>query len=206
MSLALTAATGGALLMYYNHLMEQKLNKNAVAHEAAVGKPMIGGPFELTDQEGRPFSDADLRGRWSLLYFGFTFCPDICPDELEKMAEAVDAVEKGSGGRVQPVFISLDPERDTVPQVARYVKEFHPRLIGLTGPKAKTDAAAKAYRVYHMKTDESEDYLVDHSIIMYLVNPEGDFVQFFGKNVDAAGLAKAIQGHMASWKPKPAEA
>ena len=76
---------------------------DAVAHEAAVGKPMIGGPFELIDQEGRPFSDRDLRGRWSLLYFGFTFCPDICPDELEKMAEAVDAV----GERIRDMAVGL---------------------------------------------------------------------------------------------------
>jgi len=132
LSLALTAATGGGLLWYYNHMMQEKLQQAVIKQESA-GKPRIGGPFQLVDQNGNAFSDRDLVGKWALLYFGFTFCPDICPDELDKMVAAIDSIEKGCGEAVQPVFISLDPARDTVPQMRRYCAEFHPRLIGLTG-------------------------------------------------------------------------
>lgn len=201
LSLGITAATGAALLWYYNYLMTEKLHK-AQVQETSVGKTMVGGPFNLTDHRGKPFTERDLEGRWSLLYFGFTFCPDICPDELEKLSEAVDSIEKDSGVAVQPVFITLDPERDSVPQVAEYIAEFHPRLVGLTGSIEEVNAAAKAYRVYHMKTEETEDYLVDHSIIMYLLDPAGQFVQYFGKNYDAAALSKGVQAQIADWKPE----
>lgn len=200
LSLGITMATGAALLWYYNSLMTQKLHK-AEVQQQSVGKTMVGGPFSLIDHHGKPFTDRDLAGNWSMLYFGFTFCPDICPDELEKLTEAVDSIEKSIGVAVRPVFITLDPDRDTVPQVAEYIKEFHPRLIGLTGSTEQVNAAAKAYRVYHTKTDETEDYLVDHSIIMYLLDPTGQFVQFFGKNFDAAALSKAVQSQISEWKP-----
>lgn len=128
-----------------------------------------------------------------MLYFGFTHCPDICPDELVKLAAAIDDVEKRTGKQVQPVFISIDPERDSVEKVNEYVKGFHPRLRGLTGPVEKVKEAAKAYRVYYTKTnDDPDDYLVDHSIIMYLLDPEGQFMAFYGKNLDKAELADRI--------------
>ena len=139
-----------------------------------AGKAAIGGPFELVDQSGKSFTDKDLLGKFALIYFGFTYCPDICPDELEKMSAAIDEVgmhpcpppsqsrdiqyawsqplssltatfcyaEKQTGLQVQPVFISIDPERDSVKQVSSYVSEFHPRLIGLTGPLDKVRCCA----------------------------------------------------------------
>ena len=134
---------------------------------------------------------------------------------------------KESSAAIQPVFISVDPERDSVSQVRTYIKESHPRLIGLTGSAEQVSplrawtrpssrrvstqqtrqpgcllqvkAAAKAYRVYYTKSSEEEDYLVDHSIIMYLINPDGEFVTFYGKNFDAPMLAQSLQGHLASW-------
>lgn len=167
----------------------------------SAGAAAIGGPFELVDQDGRPFTDKNLRGNFALLYFGFTHCPDICPDELLKIADVVDAVEKRTGLPLQPVFISIDPERDNVKQVQRYVKEFHPKLIGLTGSKEACAAAARAYRVYYTKADDTgDDYLVDHSIITYLINPDGDFVTFFGKNTDAEGAATLISNHITERK------
>lgn len=138
-------------------------------------------------------TDKDFLGKWNLIYFGFTHCPDICPDELQKLASAIDKIKENSGLEVVPVFISVDPERDTVEQVREYVKEFHPKLIGLTGSPDEIKNAARAYRVYYMKTEEEgSDYLVDHSIVMYLMDPNMQFVKFFGKNVDATSLADGV--------------
>jgi len=167
----------------------------------SVGKAAIGGPFALVNAaNGKTFTDKDLHGQFALLYFGFTHCPDICPDELLKVAEVVDLVEKDTSVQIQPVFISIDPARDTVSQVKRYVSEFHPRLMGLTGSKEATTAAAKGYRVYYSKVEETEqDYLIDHSIITYLVDPSGDFVSFYGKNTEAKAMAEAISAQIVQW-------
>jgi len=226
-SLGLTLATGTGLYLAYNHLKEGKIQEATGQKTVSAGKANVGGPFSLTDQDGRRFSDKDLRGSYALLYFGFCTCPDICPDELEKLTAAVNAVEKRTGRFVQPVFITVDPERDNVKRIKSYVREFHPRMIGLTGSgsrpllprdspsplaalhlanacwrdgrccapagtKEEIDVAAKAYRVYYMKTDESDDYLIDHSIIMYLLDPNGDFVTFFGKNFTEEQLADKL--------------
>ncbi|GJP29448.1 hypothetical protein CLOM_g16709 [Closterium sp. NIES-68] len=196
-SLALLLLTGGALLTYFES--EKRKRLEAVHELKPVGKAAIGGPFALVDDKGRPFTEAALKGKWSLLYFGFTFCPDICPSELIKIAEAVNLVEKQVGVAVVPVFISVDPERDTVEQVREYVKEFHPRMVGLTGTPEQVKAAARAFRVYYMKTEEEGyDYLVDHSIISYLMSPEFEFVKFFGRNHTAEGLADGIAGEIKS--------
>ncbi|KAK9837082.1 hypothetical protein WJX81_001284 [Elliptochloris bilobata] len=204
LSLALTLATGAGVTWYYLHLKEKRLSKMRDKVET-VGVAAIGGPFDLVDGQGKRFTDRDLRGRFSLLYFGFTHCPDICPDELEKLAKALDRIEKEHGYQVQPVFISIDPERDDPPRVAKYVQQFHPRLIGLTGPLDQVKAAARAYRVYYTKTsDDTKDYLVDHSIIMYLVDPNGDFATFFGKNVAEPELAAGIWDRVHAWKGNPA--
>lgn len=199
-SLALTAATGAGLMWWYSLEKEKRLG-NRAADPVVTGSAAIGGPFNLVDQNGKEFTHEDLKGRFALLYFGFTHCPDICPEELEKIVEALTTVEQETGTWVQPVFISLDPERDSVAQVSEYVKEFHPKMLGLTGTLEQTTAAARAYRVYYSKTNDSkDDYLVDHSIITYLVNPDGEFVTYFGKNVGAEALAKSIKGHVSSWK------
>ncbi|KAL6503259.1 Protein SCO1 1, mitochondrial [Orobanche hederae] len=165
----------------------------AVKEGPSVGKAAIGGPFSLIDHNGKSVTDKDFTGRWNLIYFGFTHCPDICPDELQKLAEAIDKIKEKSGMEVVPVFISVDPERDNVEQVREYVKEFHPKLIGLTGSPDEIKKAARAYRVYYMKTEEEgSDYLVDHSIVMYLMDPNMQFAKFFGKNFDAISLAEGV--------------
>eukprot|EP00898_Chlorokybus_atmophyticus_P003800 jgi/Chlat1/4420/Chrsp29S04546 len=190
LSFGLLALTTGGLVVLFDRERQKKLQ--AVTSTASVGQAAIGGPFKLIDHNGNAFSDKDLLGKWSLLYFGFTLCPDICPDELVKMSEALNLIEKRCGVKIFPVFISVDPDRDTVQRVAEYVKDFHPRLVGLTGSVESVKEAARAYRVYYTKTDETKDYLVDHSIIMYLVNPQGEFVKFFGKNNTAAALADQV--------------
>ncbi|KAE8711653.1 AMP deaminase-like [Hibiscus syriacus] len=125
---------------------------------------------------------------------------NICPDELQKLAAAIDKIKEEAGIEVVPLFISIDPERDTVEQVHEYVKEFHPKLIGLTGSLDEIKQIARAYRVYYMKTtEEDSDYLVDHSIVMYLMDPKMEFVKFFGKNNDidslTDGVIKEIKQH-----------
>ncbi|XP_072985190.1 protein SCO1 homolog 1, mitochondrial [Typha latifolia] len=205
LSLLLLVMTGGGLIVYYDrekkkHIEELKTRSSTVKQGPSVGAAAIGGPFKLLNHVGKTVTDKDFFGKWTLLYFGFTHCPDICPDELQKMALAVDKIKEKSRIEIVPVFITVDPERDTVEQVNDYVKEFHPELIGLTGTTEEIRQVARAYRVYYMKTEEEDsDYLVDHSIVMYLMNPKMEFVKFFGKNYDtdtlAEGIIKAITEH-----------
>ena len=217
-SLLLLIATGSGVLFFFENEKKRRM-KSIAENQKGVGKAAVGGPFELINAAtNKKFTDKDLLGNFSLIYFGFTTCPDICPDELEKMAEVIDIVEKETEKQnsnpdnnasssssslkrtpLVPVFISIDPERDTANVVKEYVKEFHPKLIGLTGSKEQCAKAARAYRVYYHKTNESsKDYLVDHSIIMYLIDKNGDFVAFYGKNYEARPMAMSILEHMSS--------
>ncbi|EPY83630.1 hypothetical protein CB1_000547004 [Camelus ferus] len=142
----------------------------------SIGKPLLGGPFSLTTHTGEPKTNKDYLGQWVLIYFGFTHCPDICPEELEKMIQVVDEIDSiPTLPNLTPLFITIDPERDTKEAIANYVKEFSPKLIGLTGTKEEIDQVARAFRVYYSPgpKDEDEDYIVDHTIIMYLIGPDG---------------------------------
>ncbi|KAJ9548686.1 hypothetical protein OSB04_021229 [Centaurea solstitialis] len=208
LSLLLLVATGAGVVFYYDqekkrHIEDINTSSTAVKQGPSVGKAAIGGPFNLVDHDGKSVTEKDFKGKWSLIYFGFTHCPDICPDELQKLAAAIDKIKGKAGFEIVPVFISVDPERDTVEQVREYVKEFHPKLIGLTGDPDEIKKAARAYRVYYMKTDEGSDgsdYLVDHSIIMYLMDPNMEFVKFFGKNNDVDALTDGIINEIKQYK------
>ncbi len=156
----------------------------------------FGGPFELRDHEGQLRSDQDFRGRFMLVYFGYTYCPDICPTNLQTLSNALDILGE-TAEAVQPVFISVDPARDGVPQLRDYVSHFHPRLIGLTGSEAQVRAAARGYKIHRSKvlTDgdpEADDYLVNHSSITYLMGPDGEFVTLFPHDTEADFMAEAI--------------
>lgn len=205
-SFILLVATGAGLVFYYDkqkkqHIEEINNASEAVKQGPSVGKAAIGGPFNLINHDGKSVTERDFLGNWKVLYFGFTHCPDICPDELQKLASAVDKIKEKAGIEIVPVFISVDPERDTVEQVREYVKEFHPKLIGLTGTSDEIRTVARAYRVYYMKTaEEDADYLVDHSIVMYLMGPDMDFVKFFGKNNDVDSLADGIIKEIKQYK------
>ncbi|XP_023641193.1 protein SCO1 homolog 1, mitochondrial isoform X2 [Capsella rubella] len=198
MSFFLLFATGAGLVYYYDrekkrHIEDINTKSIAVKEGPSAGKAAIGGPFSLIRDDGKRVTEKDLMGTWTILYFGFTHCPDICPDELIKLAAAIDKIKEKSGVDVVPVFISVDPERDTAQQVHEYVKEFHPKLIGLTGSPEEIKSVARSYRVYYMKTEEEDsDYLVDHSIVMYLMSPEMNFVKFYGKNHDVDSLTEGV--------------
>lgn len=216
-SLALVSATGGVCLYVYDRerarrveaVRAAKAGGNGFQTRVAGGKAAVGGPFTLVDAStGKKFTDENLRGKFALLYFGFTYCPDICPDELEKVAKVTDAVRAARGGKdadadaddaLVPVFITIDPARDDAKRTREYVKEFHPKMIGLTGTDKTCGEAARKYRVYYRKTGDErakKDYLVDHSIITYLINPDGDFVTFYGKNTTEEEVTTSILAHM----------
>ena len=159
-----------------------------------VGQASVGGPFSLTDHTGRPVTDADFRGKFMLVYFGFTFCPDVCPAGLQLMAAAIDALGP-KADRITPVFITVDPERDTPAQLANYVPSFHPRLVGLTGTMAEIQAVARAYRVYYQKVKDersSAPYTMDHTSIIYLMDRQGKFVTHFTHATSLAAITAAL--------------
>jgi len=197
--------TGVSMIAYFRYEKGRLERKRIAEMSKGVGKPKVGGPFVLKDLEGKLFTDEDLRGRYSFVYFGFTHCPDICPDELDKMATIIDLVKEKAGGAnvMRPVFITCDPARDTPEVLQKYLREFHPDIIGLTGSYEQVKNVCKQYRVYfstpeHVKT--GEDYLVDHSIYFYLMDPEGDFVECIGRQDTPESATRVIMEHINDWK------
>jgi protein SCO1/2 len=169
---------------------------------SAAGIPggvSVGGPFALTDDHGHAVTDASYRGRWMLVYFGYTFCPDVCPTELQTISAALDKLGP-QAAQVVPLFITVDPERDTPAALADYVKLFDDRLIGLTGTPQQIAAVARAYRVYYAKVTpkDSTSYLMDHSSFVYLVGPDGQLRALFRPGQSAQDLADAIHARMAT--------
>ncbi len=157
----------------------------------------LGGPFSLTDQTGKPVTERDYAGRWMLIYFGYSFCPDVCPTELGTMAAALDQLGP-AGERVVPVFISVDPQRDTPEHLADYVGRFHPRMQGLTGRPEQVAEAARRYRVYYTKVQrpETTDYLMDHSSFIYLVGPDGRVRSLFRPETKPEEIAAAARAQL----------
>lgn len=162
------------------------------------GGVSVGGPFTLENAAGRTVTDADFRGRYMLVYFGYTFCPDVCPTELQTMISALSSLGK-EAGRITPVFITIDPERDTPKVMGEYTKLFSDRLVGLTGSAAQIAAAAKAYRVYYAraKSAQATGYLMDHSSFIYLMGPDGKLAALFGHDTDAKQLAAGLRAKLA---------
>jgi protein SCO1/2 len=164
-----------------------------------TGTARIGGPFTLIDQNGTKRSSADFRGRFMLIYFGYSYCPDVCPTTLSLMADALDRLGARADAIV-PMFISIDPERDTPAKLKSYLASFGPRFVGLTGDLATIKKVAGVYRVYLKKQPlEGGNYAMDHSSVIYLMGRDGKFVGFWddtaiGPDKLAAELRKAIQG------------
>lgn len=164
----------------------------------STGTATIGGPFTLTDETGREVTDADFTGKYMLIYFGFTSCPDVCPTELQAMTAAISALG-AAGDNIQPVLVTVDPERDTPEVLAPYVKQFSPRLKGLTGTPDQLAAVAKEYKVFYEKVKDetsSADYTMDHSSVVYLMGPDGKFLTFFGPGTTPDKMAEKIKSLM----------
>jgi len=163
--------------------------------------PALGGPFRLIDQNGKEVTDADFRGTYMLIYFGYTYCPDICPLSLTRNVEALDILGDDAD-QIVPILISIDPKRDRPELLKAYVELFDPRLVGLTGDPAHVKAAADAYRVYYKAVDSEtggdDDYLVDHSGFTYLMGPDGDLQAFFRHDASAEDVADRLESILAS--------
>jgi len=159
------------------------------------GQPAIGGPFTLVDQDGKAFSSEQLKGKPTLIYFGYTFCPDVCPTSLLLMETAMDQLGPDANKKVNLVFITVDPERDTPKLLKGYVPNFGPTFIGLTGTPEQIAAATRAYRVYFQKVPgkEGSPYLMDHSSIVYLLDRNGRFVSHFTHEAKAEAIAAAVK-------------
>jgi cytochrome oxidase Cu insertion factor (SCO1/SenC/PrrC family) len=159
---------------------------------------LIGGAFSLTDQFGKTRTDADFHGQFLLVFFGFTHCPDICPVELQTLSDVMDQLG-AAAAKVTPLFISVDPARDTPEVMKQYVANFHPRIVALTGSVADVAAVAKAYRVYYAKTtggtasNNDADYIMNHSAIVYLMGPDGRFVSHFDPGTSAAAITETLR-------------
>lgn len=189
-------------LWYFDFLWKQKEERSrAITRSEHIGVPKLGGPFQLVDRQGAVRTNKDYKGKYMLIYFGFCHCPDICPQEMEKQTQAIEMLDKDFGGLapVVPIFISVDPHRDTPAKVDAYCKDFHPRLVGLTGTPEEVKKVSRAYRVYYNESVRTSDteYLIDHSIIHYLMGRNGKFIDFFGKNMTAQEIVTKMKQHIA---------
>lgn len=196
-SLLLGGGIVGIFTGYYLYLKNRKLEKMDREKSRTFGKAAVGGSFELIDTKGNLRKSEEFSGKWLLVYFGFTHCPDVCPEELDKLAIVLDGLDKNKV-EVTPLFISVDPERDTPEVVGKYLEEFSDKFIGLTGNKDQVEKATRAYRVYYSAgpKDKDNDYIVDHSIISYLVGPNGELVDYFGQTKTAEEIEATIIMHV----------
>jgi protein SCO1 len=167
------------------------------ASAGAAGSPTLGGPFELVDQNGTPRTDADFHGSYPLIFFGFTHCPDLCPTSLATMSQALDGLAErapAKAARVVPMFITVDPERDTVAVMKEYVKAFNPRLVGLTGTPDQIDQVARNYGAHYAPVPiGGGDYLMDHSGFILLMGPAGEYITHFESGVTADELVGELE-------------
>ncbi len=175
--------------------------RTARAPEGPLAGSGLGGPFALVDEEGRVRTDRDFAGKYRLIYFGYTFCPDVCPTDLARNARALRdfaAVDAGRAARVQPIFITIDPERDTVPVMRAYVANFPPRLIGLTGSVDAVRRAGAAWKVYAVKREGTgaSGYLMDHTALTYLMGPGGEPIAFFTGEQGSADVTAGLERYV----------
>ncbi|MEG2803660.1 SCO family protein [Stenotrophomonas sp.] len=171
---------------------------------AAQTQPLIGGGFTLTDQNGRAVTDRSFHGKPVLLYFGFTSCPDVCPTDLARLQRIARRVQKQGGPALTPVFVSIDPARDTPAKMKAYVSLFGPDMVGLTGTAAQVAAVADGYHVYYKKVPYGQkgQYMMDHSTFVFLLDRNGRYVDHFGRTADEAQVAGQIVGALARTSPR----
>ena len=166
-----------------------------VTAEKEIGRASISSDFSLVDHTGKAVTDEDFRGKWLLVFFGYTYCPDVCPTTLNEIAEVMERLGD-KAAKVQPLFITIDPERDKADRMAEYVAAFDSRIVGLTGKPEQIKAAAESFRVYYEKStgaETSDGYLMDHSTALYFMNPDGEFEAFFSFNDDVEEIVSGVQ-------------
>ena len=186
---AVLALVGGLLWRY----AEQRGPEPMTGSEEQV----LGGPFELIDQRGSLRHDSDFRGHWMLITFGYTYCPDVCPTTLNTISVALDILARRRiehADQIVPVFVSIDPERDSPAVLADYASHFHPALVALTGSPEQVAAAAERYEVQYRKAGdvESDDYFMDHSAYLHLIGPDGSYIARFQPTITPEKLAGAL--------------
>ncbi|NXD31999.1 SCO2 protein, partial [Spelaeornis formosus] len=199
-SAAAAVATAGWL--YLRHEKERERRQRHARQLRALA--LSQGDFELRDTAGNPRRKADFLGTWVLLYFGFTHCPDVCPEQLEKLSRALELLERDAAlPPLQPLFVTVDPERDDAAALARYLRDFHPRLLGLTGSPERVREAAAAFRVYVSAgpRDADGDYVVDHSVVTFLLDPDGFFRDCYNRSSTAEEVARSVRRHMENYEP-----
>ncbi|XP_077213924.1 protein SCO1 homolog 2, mitochondrial-like isoform X2 [Tasmannia lanceolata] len=189
-------AGAGLLIRYYNderRAIPEGASQVTELKRRTINKPAFGGPFRLIDTEYRLVTECDLRGCWTLLYFGYTSSPDVGPEELKKMAKAIDILDSEHNMKIKPIFITIDPQRDSPSQLQAYLKEFDTRIVGLTGSIDAIRQTAQEYRVYFKKVEEiGQDYLVASSHNMYLMDPNMEIVRCFTQAYNAEELTEDI--------------
>lgn len=197
------SAIGGLLLAGLVYAVQKSQLEKGADHVAGaealipVTEDAFGGPFTLTDHTGKKVTEKDFAGKYRLIYFGFTYCPAICPTELAKITSAMKLLGDKAKD-IRPMFITIDPERDTVDSIAKYISLFHPSLVGLRGTPEETKAVAKAYKIYFAKVqDESmSDYTMDHSSFIYFIAPDDRLLHIFRMEDSAENMAENITAWM----------
>lgn len=205
-SFGLTSATAASLVGYYKwKRMEQKaLGLDSTPMEFSTGQVQIGGPFTLTTHLNTEFqSDTNAAKKLQLIYFGFTHCPDVCPAEMEKITKILHRLERNWPkvyADTIPLFVSCDPQRDTPKQLSQFLRDYHPKVLGLTGTLEQVKAVAKQFRVFFSVNpiaNSPDDYLVDHTTIIYLMDKQGKFVKHFGRN---SSIEECVEDIVGAWK------
>jgi len=199
-ALGLVAVVAASAVSYYKIERERRLEE-AMGKIVSTGKPAIGGPWSLIDLDGNLVTNRTFEGKWTLLYFGFARCPDICPSEMVKIGKVMDALKAkypALHDQIQPIFVSVDPARDSLKALKEYGKDFHPSYVFLTGSPEQVQQMAKKYRVYVSKADETEDgdYLVDHSIVVYFHDDTGDLSDCFTQSMRPSDVVEKVVERM----------
>jgi protein SCO1/2 len=187
----------GALFCPNPAIAEEQPSAAQMMDDLMYGHGSVGGPFTLTDQTGKPRRDTDFRGKLMIVYFGYTYCPDVCPTDLMAITQALDALGPSAEG-VQPIFITIDPERDTR-LLADYISAFHRSFVGLTGSPEEIRRVANSYKAFYVKVrdERSGDYSIDHAGIIYLMGRNGEYLGFMPPQTNPDRLTEVLRNHLA---------
>jgi protein SCO1/2 len=184
----------GALVLAAGGLLAFALQQPPGGSGNGILSSAIGGPFHLTDQNGKPFTQADLKGKWHLVFFGYTHCPDVCPTTLNELSLAIDKLDPQQRKNIGVVFVSVDPERDTPAVLKSYVESFDAPITGLSGSAAEVKQVAADYHVYYAKHERADGgYDMDHSAVIYVMDPQGRFTGTITPDTTAPQIQTKLQ-------------